>query len=179
MFTVRLALDLRSLTPQECSLKQIRAQVDASPQQTVCNLQLQALSARDLTDATCPFLATSDPSYSPFARSVNATRAREHADDGASAPDESQDDAQKPSIEPNDAKHELVRMQLVRRQDQPMTVTIVLHTFHLEWNPPCLATLKRFFSNPIRPGAIWGLGGLPRVEEASKMLIILMSPPAF
>lgn len=125
------------LCVQECSLDDIRAELTASPRATICDLQLQALHARDLTDSALPYLATSQPLRSRFTA------------DGSEA-------AKKPKDE-QDAHteaHKLVQIQVVRRLGQEASVKIRLHTFHVEWNAPCIATLKQFFRKPTVLGEL-------------------------
>ena len=134
---------------QECSLYQIRAEVTTSQQQTLVELQLRALHARDLTDAALPYLATSEPSYSRF----SATE----PEGGELSPDPRAPSGARgarslaawpPPAAAAELPRRLVRLRLERSRGEPARVDVELHTLHLEWNAPCIATLKRFVRKP-------------------------------
>ena len=133
------------------------------------DLQLRALHARDQTDAALPYLATSEPSYSRF----SATE----PDGGETSPDPRAHSGSKgarglgtwrpPSLAENPSRR-LVRLKLERTRGEPARVDIELHTLHIEWNAPCIATLKRFVRSPPPGAAAASLPGVASQPEGKQ-----------
>ena len=99
------------------------------------DVQLKAIYARDLTDDELPYLATSDP-HGVAERAVAGAHEEE-------------------------AVVQIAYLKMNNRRE-PASVRVLLQSLHVEWNAPCIATLKRVLVRRTNSGPLPTIWPEPR-----------------